>query len=703
MTIEEQLDITHPTSSPDTQSLAFNNRPDLRRTDVTVLRSMIEKTVSGPQDIYFWQTLDKFKRAHTHYLENTRTFISRPNQIPGYRIFIIGSNLNEDGATYGPIIAVTTDGRLVSGLISDMFNFDSQIELSFLPISTIIEMFDKSRKNGRNRVYMNMFGPDPDFDIYAVKKTYLLNRVLKSFVPDIRKKILQQLHDEIYDHFRIIRHALRDAIDRDVLKIMKELDFTSCQQARWLTGGDGVSREIILARQQAVKAYPILARKFVSSFDNLMHDAIDAGTSLSDNIAVFFRTDKHRVKRLQGMTWQQANADPKNPESRIRDILDLPNNTVPKTREQFRQLEVFREFGKSVFRTNLSGAMNRLSEGGNPWRLIARMEQTSGQNVADAIDFLCRKLFVPAVINRIGAIAVHDGIIPDFSSISDSDTTFFEQSLDETCSMFNPGGLLDWSDRYHRNIARYEDCLDTVSSEQAWPGLFDTLDFGNGYMARELTSAQALRIQGKTENHCVGGYLSRVIFGENRSREFRLLFSIEKNDMILSTAEIRCIRKTAVKKNNGIPHMQADIRQNLAYGNKEPSEDAGRIADMIVRKLETVEPDTCQAYLDGLNHALLEYNRESDIDKHVRFCGFDPLDRTMMVRAWEQLSPGLPRSRRKDGLDRFIDQVPVSESFLKKILGYPNPNFHNQVHVDNDGQENFLKMEHDMNLFAAGL
>ena len=334
--------------------------------------------------------------------------------------------------------------------------------------------------------------------------------------------------------------------------------------------------------------------------------------------------------------------------------------------------------------------MKRLSESGNPWRLIDRLERTSGRNISDAIVFLGQKLLVPAIFNRIAAIAEYHGITPDFNMEFKGDITVTEQTFNRIRDMFNPGQLLDWSERYHRNIARYEDRLNTVSSEYVWSGLVNTLDFGNGYIARELTSAQDLKIQGKTENHCVGGYLSLVLSGETRGRGFTLVFSVEKDDVTLSTVEIECIRKTDMNENNEVPRMQVIVHQNLTNSNKVPSKDADRIVDQIVEKLKTIDFGICQAYLDDLDQLRLEYNHDSLIN----FCGFDPLDRTMMERAWEDLSLALPRGKRKGGLDKFIDEVSVSKLLLGETLGYSNR------HLCDQGQ--VFKTEHDMNSPGAG-
>ena len=198
-----------------------------------------------------------------------------------------------------------------------------------------------------------------------------------------------------------------------------------------------------------------------------------------------------------------------------------------------RFLPAFEEFGESVFSENLWQIMERLSREGNPWRLVDRLEKASGRNVDDAIDFLARKLYVPAMLNKIGMIAEHHGITPPQRLTQDHDGRFhrimLSQAKNTILSSFKARELLDWSDRYHHNIARYEDRLATIQLNQDWPGISGTIKCDNDHVARELTSSTALKIQGRMEDHCVGGYLSFVLEGENNLlKEVVLIFSIEK-------------------------------------------------------------------------------------------------------------------------------------------------------------------------------
>ena len=617
----------------------------------------VTNTGNNPEDPQIRKRIINLEKEHVTYLEQSEIYISGRTDIPGFRqlVFlcqnhdVLHQNHHENRAT-NPIraIAVTSDLRLLTGTIG----YRSIVEQKPDMMKQVIEILSGSDESNlefiNGDIYYNLRGPIDSLEMFNDH----VGRCELGFdaIHEINCFVNQQNKDR---HMRVC-HAIMAALDEKIVYDMRKNDLMLVEHGRWLTGGDGASKDVVRARQQAIRTYPLLSGVF--QVNNVLKNVIDARRSLSKAIADYFNVDKHRVKRLSNLTWQQVGFKPKPPEQAypmISRLLHLPDKIFPKNTKQFQQCEILFNFGAYVYGKDKIMFARGFSENKNPWKLINRMEQTSGHNVCDAMRFLVKKLLVPAMFNKGGHAAV-----PPFYRHMESYNTLTSKKMDEIRTSFKVGELLDWSDRYHRNIMHYEDCLDTVSSEQTeqtWPGLLDTLDFGNGTVARELNSAQALKTQGILERHCVGGYLSCVLDGKNRNGKFTLIFSIEKNNTILSTAEIECIQKT--DGNNGIPHIQAEIRQNRARRNRTPCEDAIRIANQIVARLESIPPEACRTYLDNLKQACLEYDRQSNIDIHVRYCGFDPFDRTMMERAWEELSPALPRRFRRDGLDAFIEHT----------------------------------------------
>ena len=649
------------------------------------------------------------------WLEKSRILISRPNQFPGYRSVVLFNPVFFDHfairyyeSSIIALVTVTSDGRLNSHEFRSAIDGNS-IHLSIKEALKLLEtdQYKWIIRDKNTDINMILSGPGSGINEWLQDYKDDLAETMLPFKSVPRKEIVTYLGKFTEQDFKQARLTLRNALDPDVVKIMHGTRLASIREIKWLTGGDGVSPEIILARKQAVRAYPILARHFPDVNSTTLRDSIDARTSLSDAIAAYFNLGKdgqqHKVKRLQGLTWQRAGADQYKTEQCIWEILNLPEGTVPKTRKQFKQLNNFRKFGESLFKINLWQTMERLSKEGNPWDLIERIEQTSGRNVDDAVDFLARKLHVPAILNKIGRIADRHGITPTQRLTQDDDNRFHQMMLAKAKiairSGFKARELLDWSDRYHRNITRYEDRLVTIDLEQDWPGISGTIKCDNDHIARELTSSMALRIQGRTENHCIGGYLPSVLKGENNlSREIILIFSIEKNGKILSTAEIGCIRESchSIDSETGRKtktfQIKARVIENLARSNKEPSRDAVRIANQVAKQLEQIKPDTWKSYLDGLEHSRAEQDRISGIDAQIRNCGFDPFDRAMMERVWAELKPGLPRSLRRVKLDEFIDQSPINRRILDLMLGCEQVDFYDRDKIDGDGRKIVQKL-----------
>ena len=683
------------------------------RNRVSVLQSCVTQgiTQGNLKNIYpdFERDIAEIEESLEACLEATRILISRPNQFPGYRSVVLFGSLfaGDEISLYSSndvsLVTVSSDGRLNNNVFTPTTVRIRSSPLSLEDAMKFPETNANEWKEAKNsKADINLFGSGSGIDSWFSELKYCLDYVMFLMKHTVQTEVVESIRKQVQNDFGQARHVLCNALDRDVLKIMRGTGLGSIREGRWLTGGDGVSSEIVLARKQAVCAYPILAKQFAGTacHSENLRMAIDTRTSLSDAIALHFRLGKEygKVKRLQGMTWQRAACNPQNAMKRAWEIVGLPEGTVPKTRKQFRKLEVFREFGHSVHEKNLCQFMEQVSGECNPWKLLDRMEQTSGRNVADSVDFLARKLYVPVLLNKIGRIADYHGITPSRRLTEDYKNRRHDHMLkiarNAILSSFRTRELLDWSDRYHRNIARYEDRLVTIDLEQDWPGISGILEFGNGHVARELSSSKALKTQGRTEDHCVGGYLPFVLEGEdNRSKEAILIFSIEKDNKILSTAEIRCSRESCQSidpetgRKTGTFQIRARVNENLARSNKVPSRDAVRIANQVARRLEQITPDAWQSYLDGLEYSRAEQDRLSGIDAQIRNCGFDPFDRVMMERVWTDFGPGLPKHLRKSELDEFIDDIPVSRKILKMIFGRDKVNSCDWNKIDDDGQK----------------
>ena len=653
------------------ESVNFENYKAIRAIEIFLGKS--ESSISSEE-------IRNIKHVCRKFLENTRVSVFSGNQVPGFKciailehnfdnIWLRGNNINH----YSGVIGVCDDGCLVTGLQNHVtastfpdilacdrenIKIDKRSETGD-HASVYLEM-NQSGIKSRTKLILGYLHSDPDFAVLNKENGKI---EIENILYKIVSRRLEQARQEICA-----------ALDPEILHFMRDAQLMNSDTGRWLTGGDGASRDVVLARQQAVRAYPILASVFQYGIG--FQSVIDTKKSLSSAIAQYYNVDLSRVRNLSGLTRRKTAVKLgygcifSGLDDLIRDILDLPNELVPETREGFQKMEAIKEFGKNLYGKNMAWTVCHLSRDGNPWRFADRMKDTSGRDVLDAVNFLARKLFVPAILENTRQQMNHAGDIWKKRAPFDR---FMTAACYFILSNFSPGNLLDFSKRYHRNIARYEDRLDTISSDQAWPGLVDTLDLGKGFIARELTSAQVLKIQGRQEDHCIGGYVSRILSGT--AKEAILVFSIEKNNEILGTAEIFCtMKKFGMNKSghskpkNRHDSLCASVQQNRARSNTKPCRDARIMADRIAEEIGKIGPDSWHAYIDGVQQA----RATLDLDPYVAECGFNPWNREQLEIVWKELSMALPRSMRKAGLDALInhESLCIQMALVYNVMTY---------------------------------
>ena len=631
------------------------------------------------------QIIELAVENHAAFLEKTRVCMSGKNSIPGFRQVVILSPefcycTNTDTDWPG-IIAVTSDGRLVTGSVRYR-NPDNKKPI--VPIQVIDALqagqsgpefpdkdyslvFENSGTTSMSEINIHSSGCDDNCKRIIFSLFDSLENIIQS-------KVYELLKVQMENRVNMIRDTLFTVLDKNVLNDMQESSLMKIEYGYWLTGGDGASENVVIARQQAIRAYPALANQLYYRFK----DIIDAREPLSPVIARHYYTSERKLKRLQGLTLEYIDADFEHPHQRIDEIFNLPDGTVPKNRQQFLQLKVIEEFGQRVWRLNLPATMSRLSEGGNLWRLADRMEQTSAGNILDSVEFLARKLLVPVEINRILSDQYSENNYRKYR-LNRLDRITFNNMIttakNQILNYFSTRELLDLDQRYHRNIARYEDRLDIITMKRDWPGMLGTIDLGNGCIARELTSSADLKIQGRAEDHCVGGYVSRILSSRAHSMgQATMIFSIEQDGQILSTAEIKCFREfpesgnpeqlhTEICQNNAHGtiaesdnpgQLRTEVAQNNARSNTSPSRVAEDLAKQVAARLQQAGPKVFQNYLDGLHEARVEQDRISGFEYDIVACGLNPRNRAHLEIVWEELGRSLPKRFRENGLGAFI-------------------------------------------------
>ena len=630
------------------------------------LRALFLKYGYNPENSSLDPLIADLEQAYTQDLERVCTDLSGKDNATGFRLlFLAGQEWNKNFVRSSGMLGITRDERLVTASFKTPEETESAIAN---PMQVL--------KPGRVNPTLNLDINEIMHSVYPLKSfNSRIDHYSRQYHLDrqMRNEFDQVLQNCIHRHLLLVLKTIRNALDPALLQTMKECRLTHSGHVCWLTGGDGVSRKIIQARQQAIRAYPAMAVTFYLS--DYFRNVIDTRTSLKTAIAQKYQVDESKIRRLSGLMEIFPN---RILETHIQDILDLPDEVVPGTGAEFRDLKLFEEFGQCLYEESMIDILWRLSEHGNPLRLTDRIRQTSGRNVSDAVDFLARKLFVPACLNRIRILSSgpeptrkhnriqcedmeheeteHENMEHEdmqYEDMEHEDMQYEDNSSihglarNEILSSFSATELLDFSERYHRNIMRYEDRLNIISVNYDWPGLFGTLDFGNGYTARELTSSRQLKTQGLTEDHCVGGYASRVLDGNLYQKAVTVIFSIEKDGTCLGTTEVEC----GPDIGNA---LYGQIVQNQARGNTPPSRDAENIAEQIRNHISRADPAILSRYCDALELVRRETGLASGFSKEIIACGFDPYDRTHFDLVWNELRSALPRRMRRDDLDGFI-------------------------------------------------
>ena len=615
--------------------------------------------------------------AYLEYLERSHIFCSGENQFPGFRrVVLLGSvfNYGYDFVDHVCLIAIRQDGRLFTGMIHREENH----EAGFMNIMASPEDVLAERNGWKIRI-------SPSSGFYFFLNQQELNSDLRDFGFDKIMAIMPQsditlkdtarkLKEDIEITLNQVREILCNSIDRKLLHHMDKAGMFMTFHANWLTGGDNAPADVIQARCQAIESYPLFAREF---FNNaVFREAIDARTSLSEAFAHVYGVDQRKVRRLQGLTRQECETFfyginrlkfHNETKKRVVEYCTLPECAIPDTPEKFRMIEVFGQFSWDLYYEGIVEFMNRVSKNGDPWSISSEIEKTNGSNIRDAVEFLVKKLYFPAALNNVKRKVEKEGLIwnQEQKNFGIAKNTLVKEIL----SSFTVKELLVWSERYHNNIIRYEDLLEVVSMECTWSGMLGQIDFGDGIIARELTSSQDLKKQGRKEKHCVGGYVSRIVDGNQYSDHDRtIIFSIENQDKILGTVEIIVGAKPKESTTGEeLPALNVRVGQNMAYHNSSPCAVSRDIAERIALKTMEAGPDVFAAYLDGLKQARAEREASSRIDEYIIECGFNPWNRESLERVWKEFSPGLSRSVRRSGLDKLIDRISIGWSCTKHL------------------------------------
>lgn len=463
----------------------------------------------------------------------------------------------------------------------------------------------------------------------------------------------------------LARFALNDALDPDLLRLMRGCALQSLREAEWVCGavspdpgrpGPGRwfgaplaalnDRDLSRARVQAVRAYPAMAKLLLNNPE--LRRAIDAREPLAPAIAAHLGVEEAGVRLLNGVTWQRAAVPPTGPAQGLARLARVPRDLAPTRRAEHRQLPLIVGFA-DLLQEPLPETMRRFAKGGSPYRFGEELKRVSPGDVRDAAEYLVDKLLIPARLHALRRMSERDGVSRNAMALM----TDRPERIRSLLASMGVRDLFDLSDRWHRNLERHEDRLITLRSEVSWDPFVGLLDLGEGVRARELAGAGALQTQGKREGHCVGGYTDKLLrAGPNR---IPLIFSLERDGAVLGTAELSLRRRDPARERGATERPWAtELIQNRARRNGPVCEAAGRAAEALCRALEGAAPERAEPYVSGLGRVRTRRSRHGGLQAHLRSAGYDLWEPGRLEAAWTELSGYLPRGVRRAGLEGLI-------------------------------------------------
>lgn len=653
----------------------------------TIFKTCIQK--AGLEDVIPNSSSEAIKKmglAYTNHLANNRVFVSQKNEFEGLRrLMVLGKDVMRTNGTL--IITIDTAGILRSSVITQI---DPDTKRSVESIAEVLELmrhgidgweirpeeihFDlnKRTKSARRNAHeatdwLPLFKWDMKLDPVPggiaddkkISRSFRQN--LNSTVHRTNGKIRGILRGHHQRNHSFIRWVITDALDADILRVMRGTTRTSIKDCIRLcaTERDTVvtpdteeRAKLSMYRMQAVKAFPLMSGTFLRKSG--YQREIDAGRPLIPILAEDFGVSEKVAKRLQGLTWQKASVSPNNMDYRLSQLFTLPEKHLPVTRQDYRDLSLISEFGSLIFRENLPEVMERLSAHQNPFLLTEKLRKNHPTDILDSVNFLARKLYLPALMHRAMQFAMERDLDLD------TDPTGSRDLVQRIVSQFKVKELLELSERYHRNIQRYEDRINKLEDGNSWRAFMGKINLSEDLTAIEITSSERMSYQGRHENHCVGGYVSKVLNAHGRSATF--IFSIEDRKGILSTVEMRVTAEEVKRKIQDSPtgeyeyleKLQAEIRQHRGQGNSNPSGRAEAGAKTLATMIENTGAEDFKKYLRNLDRHNIIQREVDNMPRCVRDAGYSPFRKDHLEDAWEELSALLPRSVRKKGLDAFI-------------------------------------------------
>lgn len=234
-------------------------------------------------------------------------------------------------------------------------------------------------------------------------------------------------------------------------------------------------------------------------------------------------------------------------------------------------------------------------------------------------------------------------VLSVFSATRNSRNSAIENIWETVCDSVSLKRLGELDQRWHHQQGVLRERSERITEDFSWKPFVGMIDAGEGYRAREMSSNSDLKTQGRKEQHCVGGYTN--VITSVSDDQITLIFSIEKDEQILSTVELELSPREGVK-----------IKQHSAKNNTKPSSIACNVSDILAKILEPLIKIRMKDYVRDMENNSAELKRE--LLECINRQGVNIFEAGVAVQSYTESLPVLPAALRSMSLGDWNDRLP---------------------------------------------
>lgn len=372
---------------------------------------------------------------------------------------------------------------------------------------------------------------------------------------------------------------VRQLLDEEMRKTAWRCNIHSLADIRVLQGQGDL--DVARRRLQFAEAYPAFAARILSgrSLRSSMHgprpsdaepelkrnlESIDTGRPATSWLAADHHTAKAAIRRCRGLTPAMLGRRWYSTLDFIVDgFSDLPIERFPTSRREWQAyMAIYRSFSNSQIKT-VARLRDFAPAGQQTWadvvELAAAIDQTG-----DYLRSIRTRLISPHIRSHNGASGALQILLSRTSG---------REILNRSS---------DWHHRLNEIneiVARFALNARTIE-EHGWPAIADRFHAANGLQVLPLTTPQALALEGKSQQHCVGDYTYLCRYENSHIVSIRS----SQGDRI-STAEVRFRGVEDVAGRPSVTGAALEVLQHYGFRNSIPTKAATAALDQWLRAI----------------------------------------------------------------------------------------------------------------------